>query len=52
MNTKSRDVTPYRGYVIRQNYLNAMIWIEKEGAHIAWAPSIDEAKKTIDQLLN
>lgn len=40
----------YRGYMIRSNPLNGLLWIEKGGAFIAWAHTMLEAQHTIEEL--
>lgn len=41
----------YRGYLIRQNALNGCIWIEKDGAHIAYAASAQDAEDQVRALV-
>lgn len=40
----------YRGYTIKHNQVNDSFHISKDGSHISSPRSIDEAKKTIDEL--
>lgn len=40
----------YRGFLIQSNIVGS-IWIEKGGAFIAWAESIEDAKRQINDLL-
>jgi hypothetical protein len=41
----------YRGYLIRRSPLTGIIWIEKDGQHIAYPFSFDDARHQIDGLL-
>ncbi len=40
----------YQGYLIVAHPFNGTIWIEKGGAHIMYATSIEDAKQIIGQL--
>jgi hypothetical protein len=48
----TNDTTAYRGYLIRTHPITGLIWIEKDGFKIGYAPSIEAAKQTIDLLAN
>ena len=41
----------YKGYLIRRNPFTDKISIEKDGQHICYAISIEDAKHLIDQLV-
>ena len=42
---------PYRGYLIRRNPQNGLIWVEKDGMAICYPFSFDDARQQIDSLL-
>jgi hypothetical protein len=43
--------TPYRGYLIKYNYLNETYTISTGGSHICFAASVLDAKRIIDDLI-
>ena len=45
------NTTAYKGYLIRRNPFTDKISIEKDGQHICYAISIEDAKYLIDQLV-
>jgi hypothetical protein len=40
----------YRGYLIERNTFTGTYMIRKNGAHIAWAPTVEKARDIIDNL--
>jgi hypothetical protein len=45
----------YRGYTIRWSLFtlekpDSRFWVEKDGFHICWANTVDEAKQKIDEV--
>lgn len=54
---QAQSVTPvgdiaYKGYLIRVNQILGLLWIERDGQRIAGASSVDDAKSTINLLVN
>lgn len=50
--TDARETTAFRGYLIRVHPFNGQVWIEKDGFRISYAPSVEDAKTTINALLD
>lgn len=50
--TSENTDSAYRGYLIRRNPLNGMLWIEKDGQKIAYVTSEQNARETIDLLVS
>lgn len=51
------DCQVYRDYLIRWSIFtidkpDSRVWVEKDGAFICWANSVDEAKKKIDEVIS
>ena len=40
----------YRGYLVRHNPLNGLIWIEKDGQLISYVADVTSARRLIDIL--
>ena len=47
----SRESIAYRGYLIRFNAFRCEWWIEKDGRRISGATSVDDARRTIEMLV-
>ena len=50
--TATNDAQAYHGFLIRSNFLNGLIWIEKESAFLGYATSVDDARRIIDDVLS
>jgi hypothetical protein len=49
--TEPQALIPYRGYLIRRNPINGLIWVEIDGFALFYPFSIDYARAQIDALL-
>ncbi len=45
-----QTVIVYKKYIIEVNQLNGAILVSKNGAHICYAKTVDEAKSSVDLL--
>lgn len=50
MRSENPNLEIYRGYVIMTNPLNGGVWVQKSGAHVCWASSREDARKSVDSL--
>jgi len=54
--TVTPDRVAYRGYLVRWSVFtlakdSGRVWVEKDGAHICWANTVEQAKLEVDNLL-